>query len=57
MNQDVISALKLTAMGMGAIFTVVLVIYFAVRLMLKLTGSKKPSADKPQKYDQPINEP
>jgi len=48
MNQDVISALKLTAMGMGAIFTVVLVIYFAVRLMLKLTGSKKPSADKPQ---------
>ena len=41
MNQDVISALKLTAMGMGAIFTVVLVIYFAVRLMLRLTGSKK----------------
>lgn len=48
MNQDVISALKLTAMGMGAIFTVVLVIYFAVRLMLKLTGSKKQSAVKPK---------
>ncbi|HOW08518.1 MAG TPA: OadG family transporter subunit [Bacteroidales bacterium] len=48
MNEDLISALKLTAMGMGAIFTVVLVIYFAVRLMLKFTGRKRQSADKAQ---------
>jgi Na+-transporting methylmalonyl-CoA/oxaloacetate decarboxylase gamma subunit len=41
MNEDIISALKLTVMGMGAIFTVVLVIYLVVRLMLKLTGDRK----------------
>jgi len=41
MDQDIKNALLLTAMGMGAIFTVVLVIYMAVHLMLKLTGRKK----------------
>ena len=42
MNTDTINALKLTGMGMTAIFLVMLVIYFAVHLMLKLSNRKKP---------------
>ena len=42
MNADLLNALKLTGRGMTAIFIVMLVIYFAVHLMLKLSNRKKP---------------
>jgi len=39
MNTDLINSLKLMGMGMGAIFTVILIIYMAVWLMLRITAS------------------
>lgn len=41
MNADLLNSLKLTGMGMSAIFIVILVIYFAVHLILKLSNRKK----------------
>jgi len=41
MNTDLVNSLKLTGMGMAAIFIVILVIYFAVHLILKLSNRKK----------------
>lgn len=41
MDIDVINSLKLMGMGMGAIFFVIIVIYAAVNLMLKLSSSIK----------------
>ena len=40
MNIDVIKSLQLMGMGMAAIFFVILVIYAALNLMLKLTNEK-----------------
>lgn len=37
---NVINSLKLMGMGMAAIFFVIIVIYLAVNLMLKLTREK-----------------
>jgi Na+-transporting methylmalonyl-CoA/oxaloacetate decarboxylase gamma subunit len=45
MNTDLISSLKLMGMGMGAIFTVILIIYFAVWIMLKATASRSEEKD------------
>lgn len=39
-NVNVINSLKLMGMGMSAIFVVIIVIYFVVNLMLKLTSEK-----------------
>ena len=41
MNVDLLNSLKLTGMGMAAIFIVILIIYFAVHLILKLSNRKK----------------
>lgn len=43
MNADLLNSLKLTGMGMAAIFIVILVIYIAVHLILKLSNWKKTS--------------
>ena len=40
MNIDVIKSLQLMGMGMAAIFFVILIIYAALNLMLKLTSEK-----------------
>ncbi|MDW5300046.1 MAG: OadG-related small transporter subunit [Sedimentibacter sp.] len=40
MRTDVINSLKLMGMGMGAIFFVIIIIYAAVNLMLKLSNNK-----------------
>lgn len=40
MDIDVIKSLELMGMGMAAIFFVIIVIYAAVNLMLKLTSEK-----------------
>jgi len=40
MDIDVINSLKLMGMGMGAIFFVIIIIYAAVNLMLKLSNNK-----------------
>lgn len=40
MDIDVIKSLELMGMGMAAIFFVIIVIYGAVNLMLKLTSEK-----------------
>jgi Na+-transporting methylmalonyl-CoA/oxaloacetate decarboxylase gamma subunit len=40
MNTDLLSSFKLMGMGMAAIFTVILIIYVAVWLMLKITASR-----------------
>ena len=45
MNTDLISSLKLMGMGMGAIFTVILIIYFAVWIMLRATASREEGKD------------
>ena len=45
MNTDLINSLKLMGMGMGAIFTVILIIYLAVWIMLRVTGSHKEKKD------------
>lgn len=45
MNADLINSLKLMGMGMGAIFTVILIIYFAVWIMLRATGSREEGKD------------
>jgi len=45
MNTDLISSLKLMVMGMGAIFTVILIIYLAVWIMLRVTDSPKEEKD------------
>lgn len=48
MNADLLSSFKLMGMGMAAIFTVILVIYFAVWLMLRITaprGEEKSAPD------------
>jgi len=45
MNTDLINSLKLTGMGMAAIFIVILVIYLAVHLILKLSNNKKAAKD------------
>jgi hypothetical protein len=37
---NVINSLKLMGMGMSAIFVVIIVIYFVVNLMLKITSEK-----------------
>lgn len=41
MDIDVISSLKLMGMGMAAIFLVIIVIYAAVSIMLKVTADNK----------------
>ena len=41
MDIDVINSLKLMGMGMGAIFFVIIIIYAAVNLMLKLSSNNK----------------
>jgi Na+-transporting methylmalonyl-CoA/oxaloacetate decarboxylase gamma subunit len=41
MNSDLIKSIELMGQGMAAIFVVIIVIYFAVHLILKLTGGKK----------------
>lgn len=40
MDIDVIKSLQLMGMGMAAIFIVIIVIFAAVNLMLKLTNEK-----------------
>ncbi|WP_019227899.1 OadG-related small transporter subunit [Sedimentibacter sp. B4] len=40
MDIDVIKSLELMGMGMAAIFFVIIVIYAALNLMLKLTSEK-----------------
>lgn len=45
MNADIISSLKLMGMGMAAIFTVILIIYLAVWIMLKVTGTREEVKD------------
>ncbi len=45
MNTDLISSLKMMGMGMGAIFTVILIIYVAVWIMLRVTGSREEGKD------------
>jgi len=45
MNTDLINSLKLMGMGMGAIFTVILIIYLAVWIMLRVTGSREEGKD------------
>lgn len=45
MNADLISSFKLMGMGMAAIFTVILIIYVAVWIMLRVTGSREEGAD------------
>jgi len=45
MNTDLISSFKLMGMGMGAIFTVILVIYIAVWIMLRVTGKHREVKD------------
>jgi Na+-transporting methylmalonyl-CoA/oxaloacetate decarboxylase gamma subunit len=40
MDIDVIKSLQLMGMGMAAIFIVIIVIFAAVNLMLKLTSEK-----------------
>jgi len=45
MNTDLISSFKLMGMGMGAIFTVILVIYLAVWIMLRVTGKREEVKD------------
>lgn len=40
MDIDVIKSFELMGMGMAAIFLVIIVIYAAVNLMLKLTNEK-----------------
>ena len=41
MGANVINSFKLMGMGMAAIFFVIIVIYAAVNIMLKLTAEKK----------------
>lgn len=41
MESDLIKSLELMGQGMTAIFVVIIVIYLAVHLILKLTGGKK----------------
>lgn len=41
MSLNVIKSLKLMGMGMAAIFTVIIVIYISVNLMLKLTSKRE----------------
>lgn len=45
MNTDLISSLKLMGMGMAAIFTVILIIYLAVWIMLRITSSREEGQD------------
>jgi Na+-transporting methylmalonyl-CoA/oxaloacetate decarboxylase gamma subunit len=45
MNTDLISSFKLMGMGMAAIFTVILIIYLAVWIMLRVTGSGEEGTD------------
>lgn len=45
MNTDLISSFKLMGMGMGAIFTVIMIIYLAVWIMLRVTGSREEGKD------------
>ncbi|MFN2336667.1 MAG: OadG-related small transporter subunit, partial [Bacteroidales bacterium] len=45
MNTDLISSFKLMGMGMAAIFTVILIIYLAVWIMLRVTGSREEEKD------------
>nr|WP_312576875.1 OadG-related small transporter subunit [Sedimentibacter sp.] len=40
-SENVVNSLKLMGMGMTSIFVVIIVIYLAVNLMLKLTVEKK----------------
>jgi Na+-transporting methylmalonyl-CoA/oxaloacetate decarboxylase gamma subunit len=47
MNTDLISSFKLMGMGMAAIFTVILVIYMAVWVMLRITASRKDDTGAP----------
>jgi Na+-transporting methylmalonyl-CoA/oxaloacetate decarboxylase gamma subunit len=41
MNSDLIKSIELMGQGMAAIFIVIIVIYFAVHLILRLTGGSK----------------
>lgn len=45
MNTDLVNSLKLMGMGMGAIFTVILIIYMAVWVMLRITASQEEGKD------------
>ncbi len=49
MNADFFKSLDLMGKGMTAIFVVIIVIYLAVQLILKLSGGRKkePSEPKP----------
>ncbi len=40
-TQNVITSFKLMGMGMAAIFFVIIIIYAAVNVMLRVTGGKK----------------
>jgi hypothetical protein len=41
MNTDLLKSLDLMGKGMAAIFVVIIVIYLAVHLILRITGRKK----------------
>lgn len=41
MNTDLVKSFELMGQGMAAIFVVIIVIYFAVHLILRLTGGRK----------------
>ncbi len=45
MNTDLISSFKLMGMGMAAIFTVIMIIYVAVVIMLRVTSSREEGKD------------
>lgn len=47
MNVDFLKSLDLMGKGMTAIFVVIIVIYLAVQLLLKLTGDKKKASSEP----------
>lgn len=45
MDADLISSFKLMGMGMAAIFTVMLIIYVSVRIMIRATGKREEVKD------------
>jgi hypothetical protein len=48
MNTELISSLKLMGMGMAAIFVVIVIIYLAVQLMLRITREKTNGTNAPK---------
>jgi hypothetical protein len=51
MNADLFKSLDLMGKGMTAIFVVIIVIYLAVHLILKLTGDRKKESSEPNTGD------